>query len=111
MDKYFISLLDCENIDYKINGGSRVPGILNVTLSNTNSASFIINLDRDGYAISAGSACASGSVKGSHTLKEIGLNDDQVINSYRISFGKFHNKEDVKNLFYVMKKNIQEKSI
>ena len=111
LDKYFISLLDGENIDYKINGETRVPGILNITLPNTSSSSFIINLDRDGYAISAGSACASGSVKNSHTLNEIGLDDNQIVKSYRISFGKFHNKEDVKNLFYVIEKNIREKSL
>ena len=95
----------------RLNGENRVPGILNITLPNTSSSSFIINLDRDGYAISAGSACASGSVKNSHTLNEIGLSDNQILKSYRISFGKFHNKEDVKNLFYVMEKNIREKSI
>jgi len=111
LDTYFLSLLDNKNIDYKINGVGRIPGILNITLPNTNASSFIINLDRDGYAISAGSACASGSIKGSHTLKEIGLNDNQIGKSYRISFGKFHEEKDVKNLFHAIEKNIREKSV
>ena len=95
LDTYFISLLNKNNIDYKINGINRVPGILNITIPNTHASSFIINLDKEGYAISAGSACASGSIKGSHTLKEIGLKDDDIDKSYRISFGKFHKKDDV----------------
>ena len=109
LDTYFTSLLNKNNIDYKINGTNRVPGILNITIPNTHSSSFIINLDREGYAISAGSACASGSIKGSHTLKEIGLSDDDIDKSYRISFGKFHKKDDVENLFHIIAKNIKDK--
>jgi cysteine desulfurase len=108
LDNYFISLLNQNNINYKINGGNRIPGILNITIPNTQASSFIINLDKEGYAISAGSACASGSVKGSHTLREIGLDDNDIERSYRISFGKFHKKEDVKNLFQIISKNIKD---
>ena len=98
LENYFITLLNNNNIDYMINGKNRVPGILNITLQNTNSPSFIINLDKEGYAISSGSACASGSLTGSHTLNEIGLNENTIKKSYRISFGRFHTKEDIKNL-------------
>ena len=111
LDTYFTSLLSCNNINYKINGKNRVPGILNITIPNTSASSFIINLDKEGYAISAGSACASGSIKGSHTLKEIGLNNDEIEKSYRISFGKFHKKNDVENLFHIIAKNIKNKML
>ena len=111
LDSYFISLFNDESIDYKINGKNRVPGILNITIPNTSSPSFIINLDNEGYAISAGSACASGSIKGSHTLAEIGLSNKDIDKSYRISFGKFHQKDDVKNLFSAIKKHIKEKTL
>ena len=109
LDNYFISLLEENNVNYRINGENRVPGILNITLPDTHSPSFIVNLDRDGYAIASGSACASGSLKNSHTLKELGFNDDDIKKSYRISFGKSHNKDDVKNLFKTMIKNIHNK--
>ena len=99
LEKYFINLIEESQISYKINGEDRVPGVLNITLPNTNTQSFIINLDRSGYAISAGSACASGSIKGSQTLHEIGLKNDAMKSSYRISFGKYHTKNDIKNLF------------
>ncbi len=99
LEEYFINLIEDSQISYKINGKGRVPGVINITLSNTNAQAFIINLDRSGYAISAGSACASGSIKGSQTLREIGLKNDAMKSSYRISFGKYHTKDDVKNLF------------
>tara|TARA_B100000519_G_C14082410_1_gene362214 strand:- start:97 stop:792 length:696 start_codon:yes stop_codon:yes gene_type:complete len=111
LDNYFISLIDKSNINYKINGKNRVPGILNITIPNTQASSFIINLDKEGYAISAGSACASGSVKGSHTLREIGLNDNDIDKSYRISFGRFHKKQDVANLFQIIAKNIKNTAL
>ena len=104
---HFIYLLNQAKINYRINGKNRAPGVLNITLPNTNSQSFIINLDREGYAISAGSACASGSIKGSQTLKEIGLNDTDMRCSYRVSFSKYHNVKDVENLFNVMLKYIK----
>ena len=65
-------------------------------------------MDREGYAISAGSACASGSINGSHTLKEIGLSNADMKSSYRISFSKYHNHQDVKKLFETMLKYIRE---
>ena len=107
LETHFIYLLNQAKVNYRINGKNRAPGVLNITLPNTNSQSFIINLDREGYAISAGSACASGSIKGSQTLKEIGLNDTDMRCSYRISFSKYHNVKDIENLFNVMLKYIK----
>ena len=106
LDNYFIELLNGSGIKYSINGQQRVSGIINLSLLNTTSTSFIINLDREGFAISAGSACASGAATGSHTLKELGVKDELMNKSYRISFGKFHSKEDIKKLFELIKKSI-----
>ena len=108
LEKHFLNLMDKSQVNYRINGQNRAPGILNITLPETNSQSFIINLDRQGYAISAGSACASGSIKGSQTLNEIGLSNADMKSSYRISFSKYHTKEDVENLFNAMLKHIKE---
>ena len=111
LDNYFINLLNKKNINYRINGENRAPGILNITLPETKSPSFIINLDRDGYAISAGSACASGSIKGSHTLKEIGIPENEMGSSYRISFGKNHTQEDIDNLFSAILSHINHEKV
>ena len=100
-------MLNDSKIEYVINGSNRAPGILNISLLNSKSTAFIINLDRKGYAISAGSACASGANKGSHTLRELGIKSQLMEKSYRISFGKLHTKTDIKNLFELIKKSIK----
>ena len=48
----------------------------------------MIALDMKGYAISGGSACSSGSVKTSTTLAEINMDDEAVLRTVRVSFGK-----------------------
>jgi cysteine desulfurase len=48
-----------------------------------------------GIAVSGGSACQSGSNKGSHVLAEI-LNDEEAKKtSVRFSFSKFTTKEEI----------------
>ena len=49
-------------------------------------------------AISAGSACSSGSINIPKTLLEIGMNPDEAKNTVRISIGKLTNKNDIKHL-------------
>ena len=44
LEKYFINALNTANINYRINGLNRIPGILNITFSFATSTSFISNL-------------------------------------------------------------------
>jgi len=48
-----------------------------------------------GVAFAAGSACASASVKPSHVLTAMGLNETQAKESVRLSFGKDNTLEEV----------------
>ena len=60
-------------------------------------------LDIKGIACSKGSACQSGSSKGSHVLTEI-LDDDDIKNpSLRFSFSKFNTKEQLDYTIEVLK--------
>ncbi len=47
----------------------------------------ILGLDIEGIAVSAGSACSSGTMKVSHVLESIGISGDQALGALRISFG------------------------
>lgn len=49
---------------------------------------FLFNLDLKGIAVSGGSACQSGSKKGSHVLKEFLSKDDANFTSVRFSFSR-----------------------
>jgi cysteine desulfurase len=48
----------------------------------------LIRLDALGIAVSAGSACASGTMKPSHVMDALGLDPDFAGNVIRVSFGK-----------------------
>ena len=68
--------------------------ILNVRFPVMN-AMLLFSLDMAGIAVSGGSACQSGSNKGSHVLAEI-LNDANADKtSVRFSFSKFTTKEEI----------------
>ena len=55
----------------------------------------LFNLDLKGIAASGGSACQSGSSKGSHVLAEILNEEDADHTSVRFSFSRFNTKEEI----------------
>ncbi len=68
--------------------------ILNVRFPVENKM-FLFNLDLAGIAVSGGSACQSGSNKGSHVLQAFLSDEDAKKTSVRFSFSKFTTKADL----------------
>ena len=64
---------------------------------------FLFQLDLKGIACSKGSACQSGSDKGSHVLTEILSEDDLKKPSIRFSFSSYNTKEELENVVDVLK--------
>jgi len=98
LKQYLISELEIEFPSFKINGGSDgFYTILNVLLpfSEDKTAMILFNLDMKGIAVSRGSACQSGSIKPSHVLKEILLDDELKKPSLRISFSYYNTLQDI----------------
>lgn len=97
--RYFISELKKLSKNIQFNGLSSdfdksSYTILNVRFPLENSM-LLFSLDMVGIAVSGGSACQSGSNKGSHVLSEILLNDEVDKTSIRFSFSKFTTKEEI----------------
>jgi len=63
----------------------------------------LFHLDIKGIACSKGSACQSGSDKGSHVLSEILSEDDQKKPSLRFSFSKYNTKAELDYTVEVLK--------
>lgn len=63
----------------------------------------LFQLDLNGIACSKGSACQSGSNKGSHVLSEILSEEDMNKPSIRFSFSSFNTKEEVDYVIDVLK--------
>ncbi len=65
----------------------RLPGTLHVTLPHSRGDLMVMSLDMQGIAVSAGSACASGSVKYSHVVLAMGKSKEAAACSLRFSLG------------------------
>ena len=81
--------------DWIVNGSveQRYRGNLNVRRAGLDVARLMSDL-RD-VAISAGSACASGSGRPSHVLAALGLNDAEARSSIRIGFGRYTTEDEL----------------
>ena len=81
--------------DWRINGDVlvRYKGNLNMRREGMDSARIIA--DQRGVALSAGSACASGSGRPSHVLKAIGLSDVEARSSIRLGFGRYTTEDEL----------------
>lgn len=73
-----------------------LPTVLNVAFPvEGNESMLLFNLDINGISASGGSACTSGSLKGSHVLAGIGLPAEKALHSVRFSFGIQNTSEDI----------------
>jgi cysteine desulfurase len=65
----------------------RGPKHLNVRVDHVDGEALLLSLDQLGVAVSAGSACAAGSLEPSHVLTAMGLTQEQAKASIRFSLG------------------------
>ena len=99
LKKYMINKLKSEIEDVQFYGKcTNLDESLYTVLScnfpeNKNSEMLMFNLDINGVACSGGSACSSGSSKGSHVLTAI--NPESSRPGVRFSFSKYNTKEDI----------------
>ena len=94
-ESLFLDNLKKSNINYTLNGDNLIGGILSITFHDILSQDLVIALDMRGYAISGGSACSSGSIKSSTTLKEIDMDEQLASRTVRVSFGKNLKEENI----------------
>lgn len=85
-DRIAKELLTIEGAHLNGSLDAHVPGILNFTFDGVEGESLLLMLDSYGVCVSAGSACATGSLEPSHVLRAIGLTKEQAMCSIRLSF-------------------------
>ncbi len=76
----------------------RLPNTSNLCFPGVSGEALVIALDLGGYAVSSGSACASGSIEPSHVLLAMGLRDADARASVRFSIGLGNTKQQVDGL-------------
>ena len=110
LKEYFIAELTEALPEIKFNGHSGNMEMSTYTLVNVclpfdqNKALMLLfHLDLKGIACSKGSACQSGSNKGSHVLTELLNDEDMAKPSLRFSFSKYNTKEELDYVIGVLK--------
>jgi len=93
----------------------RLPGNLNFTFEDISGENLVKKLDEYGIAVSAGSACHSGSEEGNEFMLRMGIHPEKVRNSIRVSLGFENTREEADYLIEVLKeicnKNIKSSLI
>ena len=95
----------CERIpDVVVNGDPehRLPGTSNLGFLGAAGETLLIRLDLEGFAVSTGSACSSGSAEPRHVLLAMDLPKEAVLGSLRISLGWGNTEEEVSRLMEVL---------
>ena len=115
LKSHFISELTTHIPGVKFNGSCS--GLVNSTytlvnvclpVSASNAPMFLFQLDLKGIACSKGSACQSGSGKGSHVLAEILNEDDMNKPSIRFSFSIYNTKQELDTVVAILKELIKD---
>jgi len=71
------------------------PKVASFTAHGADGEALLMNLDMEGVAASAGSACSAGTMQPSHVLTALGLNERDARASLRFSFGAATTEDEV----------------
>lgn len=103
LEKYLFSRLEEISIPFERNGKDTVPYIINLYFPELLASQLLIQLDLAGIAVSAGSACSSGSLLASHVLKAYYPSDEKrYTHSIRLSIGKLTTKDEIDNFIVTL---------
>jgi cysteine desulfurase len=67
--------------------GPRLPNTVNFAIPGVSGELLTIALDLEGFAVSTGSACASGAVEPSHVIQAMGFDENEARGAVRVSLG------------------------
>lgn len=87
-DRLEAQLLNIDGVNLNAPGATRSPKHLNVRVAGVDGEDLLMGLDAAGVYVSAGSACAAGTLEPSHVLLAMGLSHREAKASIRLSLGR-----------------------
>jgi cysteine desulfurase len=84
-----------DEILFNGNGAPRVPNTSSIAVPRIEGEAITLNLSMLGFAVSSGSACASGGTEASHVLVSMGLDPADAQGGVRISLGIDNTEEEI----------------
>jgi cysteine desulfurase len=85
----------------------RLPHLLSAGITGCDQAALLTALDMAGFAVSAGSACASGASTGSHVLEAMGVKQADSYAVLRFSFGPTTTAQDVEAVAHAVATSVE----
>ncbi|MBK9162473.1 MAG: cysteine desulfurase [Acidobacteria bacterium] len=85
----------------------RVANISNLSFSGVEGEGLLINLDMQGFAVSTGAACSSGSIEPSPVIVALGRDDEYARGAVRFSFSRFTTAEDIERLLAALPRSVE----
>jgi len=79
-------------------GAPRLPNTVNFAIPGVPGETLVIALDLAGFALSTGSACASGAVEPSHVVRAMGFGDEEARGAVRLSMGWSTTEQEIERL-------------
>lgn len=108
MRNYLIMELIEKIPESRINGSliNRLPGNINISFKDIDGEALLLLLNLKSIYVSNGSACNSGSLESSYVLKEIGVPEDYINGTIRITIDDSIQKETVDHIVLEIRKAI-----
>ena len=86
----------------------RLPNTINFALRNVSGELLTIALDLEGFAVSTGSACASGAVEPSHVIQAMGFDAREARGGGRVSLGWSTTAEELDRFLEVLPRVVHQ---
>lgn len=99
-----LSKIEC--VRFNGEGEYHSPYYLSVSFKGIEGESLLLSLDRRGIAVSAGSACNSGSLEPSHVLEAIGVPDDYIRGTIRLTFSEQNTMQECEYVAQTIKEEV-----
>lgn len=88
-------------------GAERLPNTVFFAVPGLDGETLIMALDRDGYAVSSGSACGSSHDEPSPVLKAMGVNRDLAQGAIRVSLGRTTSRAELEGFMHALCSQVQ----
>lgn len=103
-DRIETELATCPQVILYGTNSPRVANTISCTIDGVSSDTLLMAFDIEGVSISSGSACSSGTVKFSHVLKAMGIEEKQNRAALRISLGHTTTEKEIEHFIGVWNK-------
>jgi len=106
-DRFEAGVVQIDGVTIHASSSPRLPHTSSVAFAGILNAELMMRLDLAGYALSTGSACASGAIEPSPALAAMGLPLELALATLRVSFGMTNRPEEIDAFLPVLRREVE----